>query len=207
MGRAQFDNAGFLGAARDIAHESGPAGVTVGSVTQRLGAPTGSFYYRFPSRDLLLGELWLATALAFQEDFVASIETGNGLSAALHTPVWVRAHLDDARLLLLYHRDDFVQGEWPETLKQGVALQARLLDVCYEKFARDTFGEANPKQLRIAQFVLADVPKAAVIPHLRRRESPPPVVDELIRLTYRAIVHGRHTTNRRNRVGKRRRTI
>jgi AcrR family transcriptional regulator len=207
MGRARFDNARFLGAARDIAHEIGPAGVTVGSVTQRLGAPTGSFYYRFPSRDLLLGELWLATALAFQEDFVAAIETGHGLAAALHTPVWVRAHLDDARLLLLYHRDDFVQGEWPKALKRGVALQAQRVDACYEKFARNTFGEANPEQLRIAQFVLADVPKAAVIPHLRRRESPPPVVDELIRLTYRAIVQGRHATNRRNRAGKRRRTI
>ena len=56
-------------------------------------------------------------------------------------------------------------------------------------------------------FVLADVPKAAVIPHLRRREPPPPVVDEMIRLTYRAIVQGRHATNRRNRARKRRRTI
>ena len=72
------------------------------------------------------------------------------------------------------------------------------VDACYENFARDTFGEANPEQLRIAQFVLADVPKAAVIPHLRRRESPPPVVDELIRLTYRAIVQRRPATNRRN---------
>jgi len=81
-------------------------------------------------------------------------------------------------------------------------LQAQRVDACYEKFARDTFGEANPEQLRIAQFVLADVPKAAVIPHLRRRESPPPVVDELIRLTYRAIVQRRPATNRRNIAGK-----
>lgn len=207
MGRAQFDNAGFIAAARDIALESGPARVTVGSVTQRLGAPTGSFYYRFRSRDVLLGELWLATALAFQEAFVAAIESGHGLAAALHTPVWVRAHLDDARLLLLYHRNDFVQGEWPEALKRGVALQAQRVDACYEKFAHDTFGEANPEQLRIAQFVLADVPKAAVIPHLRRREPPPPVVDEMIRLTYRAIVQRHHATNRRSRAGKGRKTI
>ena len=116
MGRAQFDNARFLGAARDIAHEIGPAGVTVGSVTQRLGAPTGSFYYRFPSRDLLLGELWLATALAFQEDFVAAIETGHGIAAALHTPVWVRAHLDAmAEYLDQYPRAGFIamhEGSW-----------------------------------------------------------------------------------------------
>jgi len=64
MGRAFFDNAGFLGAARALACERGPSAVTVDSVAQRLRAPKGSFYHRFPSRDALLGELWLKTVLA-----------------------------------------------------------------------------------------------------------------------------------------------
>src|SRR5882757_10353864 len=96
MARASFEYADFLIAARDLAAQGGPAAVTVLSVTERLGAPTGSFYYRFASRDVLLAELWLATALAFQHGFVAAIQAGDGLTAALHTPVWVRAHLDDA---------------------------------------------------------------------------------------------------------------
>src|SRR5712675_2762640 len=176
MGRAQFDNAGFLGAARDIAHESGPAGVTVGSVTQRLGAPTGSFYYRFASRDLLLGELWLVTALAFQEGFVAAIERGDGLAAALHMPAWVRRNLDDARLLLLYSRHDFVTGDWPEPLALGVADQARRFESCLERFAELTWGGVDATSLRLSQFVLADAPLAAVRPHLQRRETPPALV-------------------------------
>ena len=90
--------------------------MTVDSVTQRLGAPKGSFYHRFASRDALLGELWLKTVLAYQEGFVAAIEAGDGLAAALHTPAWARLHLDDARLLLLYSRHDFVQGDWPAAL-------------------------------------------------------------------------------------------
>ncbi len=90
MGRPLFHNADFLAAARAIAPERGPAGVTVDSITQRLRAPKGSFYYRFASRDTLLGELWLATVLAYQEGFVAAIEAGDGLAAALHTPVWAR---------------------------------------------------------------------------------------------------------------------
>jgi AcrR family transcriptional regulator len=57
MERALFDNAGFLAAARSLASERGPAAVTVESVTQRLNAPKGSLYYRFASRDALLGEL------------------------------------------------------------------------------------------------------------------------------------------------------
>ena len=188
MARASFDYADFLTAARDLAAQGGPAAVTVLSVTERLRAPSGSFYYRFASRDLLLAELWLATALAFQNGFVAAIKRGDGLAAALHTPTWVRAHLDDARFFLLYHRDDFVQGAWPQALKSAVARQARRVDACYKRFARDTLGGVDAERLRVARFVLADAPKAAVEPHLRRGEPPPPIVDAMIEMAYRAIV-------------------
>src|SRR6266404_8324611 len=186
--RPAFGRAAFLTAARDLVAQNGPAAVTVSSVTERLGAPSGSFYYRFSSRDVLLAELWLATALAFQQGFVAAIKAGDGLTAALHTPIWVRAHLDDARVFLLHHRDDFVQGGWPAALSARVAQQARRVDACYKRFARDAFGGANAEMLRLARFVLADVPKAAVSPHLRRREPPPLIVDDMIRITYRAIL-------------------
>jgi AcrR family transcriptional regulator len=188
MARVSFDHADFLTAARDLAAEGGPAAVTVLSVTERLRAPSGSFYYRFASRNALLAELWLATALAFQTDFVAAINRGDGLAAALHTPTWVRAHLDDARLFLLYHRDDFVQGDWPHALKAGVARQARQVDACYKRFARDSLRGVDPERLRVARFVLADAPKAAVGPHIRRGEAPPAIVDAMIEMTYRALV-------------------
>src|SRR5579863_6881786 len=128
MGHALFEHDDFLVAARELAAERGPAGVTVGSVTERLKAPKGSFYHRFASRDLLLGELWLAATLSFQEGFVRAIESGNGLAAALHIPGWARLNLDDARLLLLYHQSDFVGGECPTQLRQAVADQARRFD-------------------------------------------------------------------------------
>src|SRR5215475_12539468 len=143
MGRPHFDNAGFLAAARTLACERGPAAVTIDSVTQRLKAPKGSFYYRFASRDALLGELWLATVLAYLRGFVAAIEAGDGLSAALHTPAWARRHLDDARLLLLHSRHDFVQGDWPAALKRGVADQAARFEECLRAFARGAFGRAG----------------------------------------------------------------
>ncbi len=191
MGHARFEHSDFLVAARDLAREGGPARVTVGSVTERLKAPKGSFYYRFASRDLLLGELWLATALAYQEGFVAAVEAGDGLAAALHTPAWVRRNLDDARLMLLYSRHDFVTGAWPEPLARGVADQARRFEGCLEKFAAQTWGAVDAMSLRLSQFVLADAPLAAVRPHLQRREPPPALVDEIIAITYRSLTPGR----------------
>ncbi len=188
MGHPHFDDASFLAAARAIAIDGGPSAVTVESVTRRLSAPKGSFYYRFASRDLLLGEVWLATVLEFQQGFIAAIDAEDGLRAALHTPVWVREHMGDARLLMLHSRHDFVNGEWPERLRQGVKDQEGRFIECLSRFARIAFGAATRAHLRRATFVLAEVPLAAVKQHLQRNEPPPMLVDELIRETYMAIV-------------------
>ncbi len=194
MGRRKFDDGDFLDAALAIIAERGPIAATVGSIAERLKAPVGSFYHRFASRDVLLGELWLRTVLDFQQGITAALDAGDGLRAALHTPGWVRGHLDEARLLLLYHRDDFVQGGWPPSLRDGVAAQTERMETGFARFARLVFGRAGQDELRRAQFLLAEMPVGAVRQHLHRREPPPPIVDDLIRLTYRAVVadyHGR----------------
>ena len=108
-------------------------------------------------------------------------------------PAWVRRNLDDARLLLLYSRHDFVTGDWPEPLAVGVADQARRFESCLERFAGLTWGGADATSLRLSQFVLADAPLAAVRPHLQRREKPPALVDEIITITYRSLTVGRPT--------------
>lgn len=188
MGHAKFSQDDFLAAALAIVAEQGPSAVTVGSISERLQSPTGSFYHRFASRDVLLGELWLRTVLEFQQGVRAAIDAGDGLRAALHTPAWVREHLDKARLLLLYHRDDFVHGEWPEQLREGAAALTQGVQTRSARYARLVFGRAGAEERRLAQFLLSEVPLAAVRQHLLRREPPPPLVDDLIRLTYRAVV-------------------
>src|SRR5438105_14595385 len=143
MGRPKFANEDFLDAALAIAAERGPPAVTVGAISERLRAPVGSFYHRFASRDLLLGELWLRTVLDFQQGITAALDAGDGLRAALHTPAWVRGHLNEARLLLLYHRDDFLQGGWPEALRDGVAAQTRHMESRLSRFAQLVFCRAR----------------------------------------------------------------
>src|SRR5438067_12741626 len=156
MGRPKFASSDFLDAALAIAAESGPPAVTVGAITERLGAPVGSFYHRFASRDVLLGELWLRTVLDFQQGITAALDAGDGLGAALHTPAWVRRHLDEARLLLLYNRDDFLQGGWPEALRGGVAARTRRMASGFSRFAQLVFGRAGRDEIRRAHFLLAE---------------------------------------------------
>jgi AcrR family transcriptional regulator len=188
MGQAKFSQMDFLTAAQAIAAAEGPAAVTIASISARLGAPTGSFYHRFASRNVVLGELWLGTVLDFREGISAALDAGDGLRAALHTPAWVRAHPDNARLLLMYDRKDFVQGEWPEELRERVAEMTQRMEAGSLRQARVIFGEDGREEVRLAQFLISEVPVAAVRQHLVHREAPPPLVDRLIRTTYRAVV-------------------
>jgi AcrR family transcriptional regulator len=197
MGRAKFSQTDFLAAALAIAAERGPSEVTVASITERLRAPTGSFYHRFASRNVLLGALWLRTVLEFQQGVSAALDAGDGLLAALHTPAWARANLDKARLLLLYDRDDFVQGEWPEALRERVTEMTERMQAGSIRRARVIFGRGGQEEVRLAQFLIAEVPVASVRQHLLLREPPPPLVDRLIRTTYRAVVADYRTRNRK----------
>jgi AcrR family transcriptional regulator len=203
MGHAKFNDVDFLTAALAITSAQGPAAVTIASITARLKAPTGSFYHRFASRDVLLGELWLRTVLDFQEGISATLDAGDGLQAALHTPAWVRAHLDHARLLLLYDRKDFVHGEWPEQLRERVAQMTQRMEAGSLRRARVIFGKDRREEVRLAQFLISEVPVAAVRQHLVRGEPPPPLVDRLIRTTYRAVVADYRARKRKAGLAKR----
>jgi AcrR family transcriptional regulator len=197
MGQAKFSQTDFLAAAQVIAAAEGPAAATIASITARLEAPTGSFYHRFASRNALLGELWLRTVHDFQQGLGAALDAGDGLSAALHTPAWARAHLESARLLLIYDRKDFVQGDWPEELAERVAEMTRRMAAGSRQRARVIFGRDGREEVRLAQFLISEVPVAAVRQHLVRGEPPPALVDRLIRITYRAVVADYRTRKRR----------
>ena len=59
------------------------------------------------------------------------------------------------------------------------------------------FGRDGKEEVRLAQFLIAEVPLAAVRQHLLRREPPPPLVDRMIRTTYRAVVADYRTRSRK----------
>ena len=60
-----------LDAARDVVLEAGSGAATTAAVSARSGAPVGSLYHRFGSRDRLLAELWLRTVRRFQDGLLA----------------------------------------------------------------------------------------------------------------------------------------
>jgi AcrR family transcriptional regulator len=188
MGHPKFSHEDFLRAALAIIADQGVSGVTVASVSERLGSPTGSFYHRFASRDVLLGSLWLRAVLEFQAGINAALDAHDGLRAALHTPAWVRKHPDEARLLLLYDRKDFLKGEWPPELRQRVAEMTQRMEAGSRRWARVIFGKEGRDEIRLAQFLISELPVAVVRQHVLSGEQPPQMIDRIIQATYRAVL-------------------
>jgi AcrR family transcriptional regulator len=199
MGRPKFSQEDFLATALAIVAESGVSAVTVASVSERLGSPTGSFYHRFASRDVLLGSLWLRAVLDFQTGINAALDADDGLRAALHTPAWVRKHPDEACLLLLYDRKDFLKGEWPPELRERVAEMTQRIESGSRRRARVIFGKEGREEIRLAQFLISELPVAAVRQHVSRGEPPPPLIDQIIRATYHAVLADHRTRKKRSR--------
>lgn len=175
-----------------LAADDGPGRATIARIAESLGAPTGSIYHRFASRDVLLGEVWIRAAESFQErvgDRLAGEDAWEaGLAAALFVPARVREAPGEARILLLHRREDFLSSVWPRDLAARAAALKRRMDAGLRDFARRALGRTDADALRLARYVVADAPLAAVMPHLRAHEAPPPIVDALVRATYVAVM-------------------
>lgn len=189
MGRnAHFKNEQFVESALKIAADRGPTAVTIAAVAREVGAPVGSVYHRFLSRDVLLAEVWLQVVTSFQKGFLKALESDLGLQAALHTPRWVRLNPAEARILLLYRREELVSGDWPEELREWTMENAQQLDEGIHKYVKRTFGRATRREVDRTIFALIDVPYAAVLRYIRQGKKPPVAADNYIRKTYFTIL-------------------
>jgi AcrR family transcriptional regulator len=189
---ATFHRARIVEAASRLAARDGPAAATIARIAAELGAPSGSIYHRFASRDVLLGEVWLDAAEAFQRDFGAVLAGDPAadamLAAAAFVPARVRERPDEARLLLLHRREDFVGGQWPEALAARARKLHRDAGTGLRQACQRLCGRDDPESLRALRFAVVDAPLAGVLPHLHARQSPPPVVDRLVRASAAAVL-------------------
>jgi AcrR family transcriptional regulator len=187
---ARFTDRDLLEAATQVAASAGPAAATVGAIASAAGAPTGSLYHRFPSRDVLLGTLWLELVGRFQAGWIAAMQAGDTEAAALHTPNWVRAHPTEARLLLLHRREDFLAGDWPPDLAERAARVNDRAGGALRAFTRAELGDDLPATVRRVRFALVQIPYAAVRPYLEAAQPPPPDLDALVLTASQAVLEG-----------------
>lgn len=180
---SRFHRDDLLEAAVIVAARVGPAHLTMASVAETAGAPTGSLYHRFASRDEMLAEAWIRAMASFQEGFVRVLAVESrpaGLEAALFPIRWARDNLSAARILVLNRRQDFLPAKLPDHLRATAAGQSAELDRAISNFAMSAWGAGGIAAKDRALFLLLDLPNGAIRRYLAAGISPPAVVDALV---------------------------
>ena len=189
---AKFDRERILDAAGALVAAEGAGGATMTAIALRLGAPSGSIYHRFASRDELLGSLWLQKARLFQDAFVEALAHPDpwtaGLDGALSLPRTCRRDPAGARMMLLHRREDFLSEGWPRPMAAEAARLGAQVKDALDDITRRLFGRLTPSARRTASFAVLDLAFAAVRRYVGANEMPPTEIDELIATAYGAII-------------------
>ena len=171
-----------------VANE-GPSGATVKALARELGAPTGSIYHRFPSRDLLLATLWCETVERFQQAVMDCMaESPTPALAARFTVDWVREHPEEARILILYRREELTGPVMPEAIAERAGRLNSGLGSMLRDLARRWLGRATPGNLDAVRLAVVELPYAAVRFRLARNEPIPAHVSRLVGHAAAAII-------------------
>jgi AcrR family transcriptional regulator len=182
--RAKFEKeALLLAAAREAALGRAP---TIQALAAVSGAPVGSIYHRFGSREELLAEAWLLAVRSFQSNFLPALETAStvedGVAAAVSVPRWSRENPELASLLTLRREVDLLGANTPAPLRRQAATVNKLVRAGLESFA-----ERTGRSLLQCRVAVVGVPYGVVRIFLPQA-TPPPAVDEMIASAYRAVM-------------------
>ena len=103
----------MLDAARDLLLADGSGSATIEAIAEASGAPTGSIYHRFGSRDELVVRLWMRAVYRSQASFIAALERQDAKEAALAASMAIidfcEEHPADAQLLVSFRREDLIR--------------------------------------------------------------------------------------------------
>ncbi|MEM6931730.1 MAG: helix-turn-helix domain-containing protein, partial [Myxococcota bacterium] len=145
---ARFGEDAILDAALDELARRGPRGVSMAGIARSLGAPSGSLYHRFPSRDRLMAALWLRTVERFQASFVERLGAADDVDAGLDHAVrfvvaWARERPAEASLLTRFRREDLIDGPWPDNVAERASTLATQLEDAATQLARRIWPDGD----------------------------------------------------------------
>lgn len=189
MGRpARYSAEQMLDAARSLVASGGAQTLTMTAVADRLGAPSGSVYHRFESRDHLAAELWLRTVERFQDEFIEQLDTaGDPIEVAVLVArgvvEWCVAHPDDAVVLTRFRRQELVSQEVPVAQARRAKALARCLDKALARLA-----DRLNRPVDLVTLAVAGIPYSAVRPALGAGRPVPKWAAEGVERAVRALL-------------------
>lgn len=180
----RFSQDQILDAGLALVAERGPGALTITAIAERIGAPTGSIYHRFGSRDLLAGHLWVRTVEAFQDEWLDALSTEDdpvsmARRGAAHVLTWSAQNPNGARLLMRHRSEDLLADGWPEGLRDANRYQRERVQETLHDLAQ-RFGATGRRPLRRLVFACVEVPTAEVRHCLARGTVPDAISYELV---------------------------
>jgi len=167
---------------------------TLLQVAQSIGAPIGSIYHRFSSRDELMVTLWVRSIKRWHIRLTEIMDKGNDanetlIEMAVETARYCRAHPSEARAMTLYRHANLLKS-CPKSLLDKVGpindeMFRRIAELAFLRFPK----KANDPEL--VYFVFTSINMLAyglVRPFIGSPEPIPEWMDELIRLASNAAL-------------------
>jgi AcrR family transcriptional regulator len=190
---ALHDTDVLLDAVRDLIVEAGPRAAGIRAIAQRSGAPSGSLYHRFGSRDGLVAHSWLRAVRRFQVGFLAALDADDprdGVADAVRWGVsFALDHPADARLLWTYRRQDLLDAEPVGAVAAALSAINEPLVRAIEVLAARLYGTGTAEARERVWYAIIDLPLAVLRRHLRTRTLVPATADSLAAAARALVSH------------------
>ena len=160
----------MLDAARDLLLAEGSPSATMEAIAAASGAPTGTLYHRFGSRDQLIARLWLRAVYRSQASFVAAMERDDAREAAVAAAMSIidfcEEHPEDARLLASFRREDLIRALPDGPLAEELHVLNRPVERAVVQLAQRLYGKRSRAAIDRTLLVVFDLPYGAARRHL-----------------------------------------
>ena len=160
----------MLDAARGLLLKDGARAATVEAIAEASGAPIGSIYHRFGSRQALITRLWIRAVYRSQASFIAAMEDPDAeeaaVAAALSIFDFCQEHPSDAQLLASFGRKELLEVTPAGPLADELAELNRPVKQAALTMANRLYGKRTRRALDRTLLAVFDLPYGATKRHL-----------------------------------------
>jgi AcrR family transcriptional regulator len=197
----------ILDATRAVVLNRGVRSATVNAIAGRSGAPVGSLYHHFGSRDRLLAALWIRAVRRSQSEFLSASQHSDPEQAAVDAAMslyrFVLEHPQDARLLAAFRREDLLRDARSPGLIRELRELNRPLERATADLASRVFGRATWQTVEQTMVAVIDIPMGLLRRHLLAASPPPSWLGATIDAMVRAAICNSRALSTKNQDARR----
>ncbi|HEX4587208.1 MAG TPA: helix-turn-helix domain-containing protein [Mycobacterium sp.] len=179
MGRRPLHSTDLiLDAARELVLQHGTRAATLQAIGEASGAPKGSLYHRFDSRDDLLAEVWMRAVRRSQQRFIDAIQEHRGVAAAAAGALsmfdFAVREPSDAQLLASVRYQDLIENSPTPAVRRSLSEINQPLRAALDDLAAQLFGRASPQAVDVTECAVIDLPMGVIRRSLLTRSGVSP---------------------------------